>query len=119
MSDAPKQPVGMIGLGIMGSAMSGNLIAAGYPVVGYDIAAPALAALAERGGVAAKSVSEGAARGAILVTSLPSPQARHDLARAPGGQAPGKWRAGGDQHVCARRQARRRRSATRGEPRDA
>jgi 3-hydroxyisobutyrate dehydrogenase-like beta-hydroxyacid dehydrogenase len=44
----------MIGLGIMGSAMSGNLISADYPVVGYDIAAPALAALAGRGGVAAK-----------------------------------------------------------------
>jgi L-threonate 2-dehydrogenase len=81
MSETPKHPVGMIGLGIMGSAMSGNLIAAGYPVVGYDIAAPALAALAERGGVAAKSVSEVAARAAILITSLPSPKALHDVAR--------------------------------------
>jgi L-threonate 2-dehydrogenase len=71
----------MIGLGIMGSAMSGNLIAADYPVVGYDIAAPALAALAGRGGVAAKSVSEVAARAPILITSLPSPKALHDVAR--------------------------------------
>jgi 3-hydroxyisobutyrate dehydrogenase-like beta-hydroxyacid dehydrogenase len=71
----------MIGLGIMGSAMSGNLIAADYPVVGYDIAAPALAALAGRGGVAAKSVSEVAARAPILITSLPSPNALHDVAR--------------------------------------
>lgn len=81
MSEAPEQPVGMIGLGIMGSAMSGNLIAADYPVVGYDIAAPALAALAGRGGVAAKSVSEVAARAPILITSLPSPKALHDVAR--------------------------------------
>src|ERR1700738_1043281 len=81
MSETPEQPVGMIGLGIMGSAMSGNLIAADYPVVGYDIAAPALAALAGRGGVAAKSVSEVAARAPILITSLPSPNALHDVAR--------------------------------------
>jgi 3-hydroxyisobutyrate dehydrogenase-like beta-hydroxyacid dehydrogenase len=81
MSENPKQPAGMIGLGIMGSAMSPNLIAAGYPVVGYDIAAPALAALARRGGIAAKSVSEVAARAAILITSLPSPKALHDVAR--------------------------------------
>jgi putative dehydrogenase len=79
MSETPEQPVGMIGLGIMGSAMSGNLIAADYPVVGYDIAA--LAALAGRGGVAAKSVSEVAARAPILITSLPSPNALHDVAR--------------------------------------
>jgi putative dehydrogenase len=61
--------------------MSGNLIAADYPVVGYDIAAPALAALAGRGGVAAKSVSEVAARAPILITSLSSPNALHDVAR--------------------------------------
>jgi 3-hydroxyisobutyrate dehydrogenase-like beta-hydroxyacid dehydrogenase len=71
----------MIGLGIMGSAMSGNLIAAGHPVVGYDIAAPALSALAGRGGAAAKSVTDVAARAEILITSLPSPKALHDVSR--------------------------------------
>ena len=29
----------MIGLGIMGSAMSANLMRAGYRVIGYDVAA--------------------------------------------------------------------------------
>jgi L-threonate 2-dehydrogenase len=43
-----KQPVGMIGLGIMGTAMSKNLLEAGFRVVGYDIAPPALEAFAER-----------------------------------------------------------------------
>src|SRR5262249_35986421 len=81
MSQTPKQPVGMIGLGIMGSAMSGNLIAAGYPVGGYDIAAPALSAFAGRAGAAAKPVTAGAARAEILITSLPSPKALHDVAR--------------------------------------
>src|SRR5258708_37167103 len=32
-----SKAVGMIGLGIMGSAMSSNLIRAGFKVVGYDV----------------------------------------------------------------------------------
>ncbi len=32
----PAQAVGMIGLGIMGSAMSANLVKAGFAVSGYD-----------------------------------------------------------------------------------
>jgi 3-hydroxyisobutyrate dehydrogenase-like beta-hydroxyacid dehydrogenase len=79
MSQAQSEPVGIIGLGIMGSAIGDNLIAAGYPVVGYDIAAPALKALAARGGAAAKSATEVAARAAILITSLPSAKALHDV----------------------------------------
>ena len=33
------QTIGMIGLGIMGSAMAANLIRDGYSVIGYDVAA--------------------------------------------------------------------------------
>jgi len=32
-----SKAVGMIGLGIMGSAMSANLMKAGFKVVGYDV----------------------------------------------------------------------------------
>lgn len=39
------RPVGMIGLGIMGSAMSANLVKAGFGVVGYDTAASRQTAL--------------------------------------------------------------------------
>ena len=52
-----KPPVGMIGLGIMGTAMSKNLLEAGFRVVGYDIAPPALEAFAARGGEVAASVA--------------------------------------------------------------
>ncbi|WP_395104129.1 NAD(P)-binding domain-containing protein [Actinomadura sp. SCN-SB] len=44
--------VGMIGLGVMGSAMSAHLLAAGFTVTGYDIDEEALRRHAERGGTA-------------------------------------------------------------------
>jgi 3-hydroxyisobutyrate dehydrogenase-like beta-hydroxyacid dehydrogenase len=71
----------MIGLGIMGSAMSQNLLGAGFAVVGYDISAPALSAFAAGGGQAATSVSEVAAECPIVITSLPSAAALHDVVR--------------------------------------
>jgi putative dehydrogenase len=72
VSEMSKQSVGMIGLGIMGHAMSKNLIETGFPVVGYDIAEPAVARLASIGGRPVGSVSEVAAAANILITSLPS-----------------------------------------------
>jgi 3-hydroxyisobutyrate dehydrogenase-like beta-hydroxyacid dehydrogenase len=69
----------MIGLGIMGSAMSRNLIGAGFAVVGYDISAARLSAFAAHGGRAATSVAQVAAECPILITSLPSPAALHDV----------------------------------------
>ena len=36
MTDAPKETVGFIGLGIMGRPMAKHLLARGYGVVGYD-----------------------------------------------------------------------------------
>lgn len=67
--------VGLIGLGIMGSAMSRNLIAAGFAVVGFDVRPEAAAALAALGGRAAGSVAEVGEAAQVLITSLPSPAA--------------------------------------------
>ena len=69
------QTVGMIGLGIMGSAMSYNLIRAGVRVVGYDVAPRARAAHKRAGGIAAKSPRDVARRAGIVITSLPSARA--------------------------------------------
>ena len=64
--------VGMIGLGIMGSAMAAGLMRAGFEVDGYDVL-PAAARRLERGGGAAHSSVVGVARAArCLITSLPS-----------------------------------------------
>src|ERR1700674_2768206 len=72
--------VGVIGLGIMGSAMSGNLIGAGFAVLGYDVLAGRRAALSKAGGRAARSVRDVAARAPIIITSLPSEDALHSVA---------------------------------------
>jgi 3-hydroxyisobutyrate dehydrogenase-like beta-hydroxyacid dehydrogenase len=64
--------IGIIGLGIMGSAMASNLLKAGFRVVGYDVAPAARRALAREGGVAARSGADVARRAAIVITSLPS-----------------------------------------------
>jgi 3-hydroxyisobutyrate dehydrogenase-like beta-hydroxyacid dehydrogenase len=64
--------VGMIGLGIMGSAMASNLLKAGFQVVGYDVVPKARAAHRRAGGVVARSNRDVARRAPIVVTSLPS-----------------------------------------------
>ena len=50
--------VGMIGLGIMGSAMSTNLLAAGFLVVGCDIDSKRVDDFVEKGGRSAATPSE-------------------------------------------------------------
>nr|PZN85800.1 MAG: 3-hydroxyisobutyrate dehydrogenase [Pseudomonadota bacterium] len=64
--------IAFIGLGNMGTPMAGNLVKAGYPVVGYDIVPANLQRATERGVQAAPS-AEAAAEGAdIVITMLPA-----------------------------------------------
>jgi 3-hydroxyisobutyrate dehydrogenase len=64
-----KEPVGFIGLGNMGMGMAGNLLKAGFPVVGFDVRKEALDKVRETGGQAAGSPLEVAriARVSVLV----------------------------------------------------
>jgi L-threonate 2-dehydrogenase len=80
-------PVGFVGLGTMGSALSAHLLAAGLPVIGYDIAPERVAAHAARGGLAATSPADAAARAPIVITSLPSSGALLDVAMGAAGLA--------------------------------
>jgi len=64
--------VGMIGLGIMGSAMAANLVRAKFPVVGYDPVPDRRRALARARGRPATSTEAVAKAARIIVTSLPS-----------------------------------------------
>lgn len=64
--------IGFIGLGNMGAPMAANLVKAGHRVVGYDVNANAMQALASAGVVAAPGAAE-AARGAdVVLTMLPA-----------------------------------------------
>ena len=64
----------------MGSAMSANLVRAGFAVHGYDILPAQRSALAEAGGHAASSAAEVARKAGIVISSLPSAQALHAVA---------------------------------------
>ena len=75
-----KPTVGVIGLGIMGSAMAANLVKSGFKVVGHDVATPARRADARAGGVVARSNADVARRAPIVITSLPSVAALESVA---------------------------------------
>jgi 3-hydroxyisobutyrate dehydrogenase-like beta-hydroxyacid dehydrogenase len=64
--------IGVIGLGIMGSAMSGNLLAAGFRVVGCDPDPARRDAFAAKGGVPADTPAAVARDADRIILSLPS-----------------------------------------------
>jgi putative dehydrogenase len=74
--------IGFIGLGIMGGAMSRHMLAAGLPVVGYDIAAEATQRFRTAGGTPAASVAEVISQARIVFTSLPTVAAFDDVMRS-------------------------------------
>lgn len=74
-----KQKVGMIGLGIMGSAMAANLLKSGFDVVGYDIVPERLKEFGAKGGQPVGSSREVAERADVIMTCLPSDEALHDV----------------------------------------
>lgn len=53
-----RQPVGVIGVGLMGTACARRLLGAGFDVLGYDVDATTLAKLETLGGRAARSLAE-------------------------------------------------------------
>jgi 3-hydroxyisobutyrate dehydrogenase-like beta-hydroxyacid dehydrogenase len=63
-------PVGMIGLGLMGSALSARLIDAGITVIGFDIDAKRCREFSARGGEIAVSATALAVRCRILVVAV-------------------------------------------------
>ncbi len=76
---SPK-PVGLLGLGIMGSAMAANLMKAGFAVVGYDPIAARRRDHARAGGRVARSATDVARLADVVITSLPTAAALLDVA---------------------------------------
>jgi putative dehydrogenase len=70
-----SKPIGIIGLGIMGSAMSANLTQAGFKVLGYDVLPQRRREHRKAGGTAARNCREVVRGCDIVVTSLPSADA--------------------------------------------
>jgi L-threonate 2-dehydrogenase len=77
-----NKTVGMVGLGIMGSAIASNLVDRGWRVIGFDIDAARRSALALAGVTIAGDVNQVARDAPIIMTSLPSPAAVEDVAEA-------------------------------------
>jgi len=74
-----KEKVGVIGLGIMGSAMSANLLKDGFSVIGYDVVPECVEALVKKGGTGVGSCKEVAAGSDVVITSLPSVDALQEV----------------------------------------
>jgi 3-hydroxyisobutyrate dehydrogenase-like beta-hydroxyacid dehydrogenase len=70
--------VGIVGLGIMGSAYARHLIAAGFAVSGFDVAADALHRFRMAGGMPAGSPREIATETEIVITALATLEALDD-----------------------------------------
>jgi L-threonate 2-dehydrogenase len=77
-----SKTVGIVGLGIMGSAISRNLVERGWRVIGFDIDAARTAELAQAGVTTARDCTDTARLTSIVMTSLPTPAAVIDVARA-------------------------------------
>ncbi len=71
----PKGQVGIIGLGIMGGAIAKNLSAAGWQVIGFDIAKERCDDAKAAGVEIAKSAAAVAAKATNILVSLPKPEA--------------------------------------------
>ncbi len=63
--------IGFVGLGIMGKAMSWNLLKAGYSLVVYDISPNPVAELSQAGAAKGASCADAAAQADTIITMLP------------------------------------------------
>src|SRR3712207_8197651 len=63
--------VAFIGLGIMGAPMAGNLVKAGFDVIGYNRSPEPIQRLAQQGGRGAGSLAEAVRDADVVVTMVP------------------------------------------------
>jgi 3-hydroxyisobutyrate dehydrogenase-like beta-hydroxyacid dehydrogenase len=89
MAQTVGQTIGMIGLGLMGTAMSRNLIAAGVGVIGYDVLPEKVKDLVAAGGKAAGSAAEAAKGVEAVITALPNAASVESALLGPQGVAEG------------------------------
>lgn len=84
-----SETVGFIGLGVLGSAMAGNLVKSGFRVVGHDIDPEKEAALKREGGEVAAFPREVSERSDVVILCLPMAAALHAVVAGEDGLAKG------------------------------
>lgn len=77
--------IGIIGVGLLGSAVASRLLQAGFEVMGHDVRREQVAALAAQGLRAAGSVAEAGAGASAVITVLPSLESVDAVIRGKGG----------------------------------
>ncbi|MEU7345830.1 2-hydroxy-3-oxopropionate reductase [Streptomyces bacillaris] len=82
-NNLPK--VAWIGLGIMGSPMSENLIKAGYSVTGYTLEQDKIDRLVAAGGTGASSIADAVADADVVITMVPASPQVEAIAYGPDG----------------------------------
>ena len=75
-----RESIGLIGLGLMGSAMAERFLARGFQVLGFDINPACQAGLVAQGGKAAAGVAQLAASCRRIILSLPNSEALETVA---------------------------------------
>lgn len=71
MSDRSQNLIGVIGVGLLGNALSHRLRQAGHSIIGYDVQAEQLEYLIQIGGQAANSIAEVVEVAPVIFLSLP------------------------------------------------
>jgi len=74
-----KVRVGLLGVGLMGSAMAGRLLAQGIAVIAWDRNADHVRPLEARGAAQAETPSEVVRSAGVVITMLPTADIIHDL----------------------------------------
>jgi 2-hydroxy-3-oxopropionate reductase len=77
--------IGLVGVGLLGTAVASRLLEGRFQVVGYDTRPEQVAALRARGLRPAASVAEAAAGADVVFTLLPSLESVDAVIRGPGG----------------------------------
>ena len=84
-----SQRVGVVGLGLMGTAFTENLLEAGFEVQGYDIEPKRMHEFEARGGKPVPSPAAAANGVTHVITSLPTSEIVREAVLGPGGIAEG------------------------------
>jgi len=82
---AKENSIGVVGLGLVGSALARRLAAAGFKVTGFDLREEARAALASHGGHPAASLAEVAAAASCVVLAVFDTADVFSVVEGPGG----------------------------------